>query len=173
MPETSRNLAFPDELKQTVYELWAFECDRSVSRTLRRLEQLAPEQDRYPNEDTVRYWIRSQGWDLKADEAIAGIAPNLRARQLGRLFVLGNAAIDTFASVLAGELDDQKQGALQAKVAVATKTVELLGLGTAAGKGEAPKLAAIAKDYGDLTEKSPQELARLQREALLEKRERR
>lgn len=169
MAEKPRTLAYPDELKQTVYELWAFECDRSVGRTLRRLRELAPEEERYPDEDSVRYWIRTQQWDIRADEAIAAIAPNLRARQLGRLFVLGNAAIDTFASILEGEMDDQRQGALQAKVAVATKTVELLGLGTAAGRGEAPKLAAIAKDYGDLSEKSPLELARLQREAILER----
>lgn len=170
MTETNRNLMYPDELKQTVYELWAFECDRSVSRTLRRLRDLAPDEERLPNEDTVRYWIKTQGWDIRADEAIASIAPNLRARQLGRLFVLGNQAIDTFAAILGGDMDEQRQGALQAKVAVAVKTVELLGLGTAAGKGEAPKLAAIARDYGDLTDKTPQELARLQREALLERR---
>lgn len=160
---------YPESVMQTVYELWAFECDRSVVRTLRRLPEVLPGEPRYPTEDTVRKRIRREGWDLRADEAIAGIAPNLRARQLGRLFVMGNAAIDTFAEVLAGEHDHQRQGPLQARVAVATKVVELLGLGTAVGRGEAPQIAALPKDRGDLSGLSPLELARLQREALLER----
>lgn len=167
--QDAQSRTYPDDLVQTVYELWAFECDRSVARTMRRLPEIAPDRDRYPSPETVRYWIRTQGWDLRADEAIAGIAPNLRARQLGRLFVMGNAAIDTFAEVLAGEHDHQRQGPLQARVAVATKVVELLGLGTAVGRGEAPTIAALPKDRGDLSGLSPVELARLQREALLER----
>lgn len=167
--QSPSNVPYPDEFVQTAYELWAFECDRSVTRTLRRLRELAPDEPRYPTEGTLQYWIRNQGWDLRADEAIASIAPNLRARQLGRLFVMGNQAIDTFSEVLAGEHDDARQAPLQAKVAVATKVVELLGLGTAAGRGEAPKLAALPKDRGDLSGLTPVELARLQREALLER----
>ena len=159
---------YPDGFMQTVYELWAFECDRSVARTLRRLPEVLPGEARYPSEDTIRKRIRREGWDLRADEAIAGIAPNLRARQLGRLFVMGNQALDTFAEVLAGEHDQARQAPLQARVAVASKVVDLLGLGTAQGRGEAPKIAAVAKDRGDLSGLSPVELARLQREALLE-----
>lgn len=167
--QEAQSRLYQAELVQTVYELWAFECDRSVARTMRRLPEVAPGLERYPSPEIVRYWIKTRGWDLKADEAIAGIAPNLRARQLGRLFVMGNAAIDTFAEVLAGELDQQRTGALQARVMVASKVVDLLGIGTAAGRGEAPMISAVAKDRGDVSGLTPVELARLQREALLER----
>lgn len=157
------------EVVELAFELWAFECDRNTARVARRLGEMLDEDQPRPHQTTVSYWARTRGWDIKADQRIADLAPHLRARQLGRLFMMGNQALDTFSQVLTGELDLQKQAPLQAKVAVSTKVLELLGLGTAAGRGEAPRLQVQSEQREDLDLLSPQELARLQREALLER----
>lgn len=165
-----KRVEHPVDVQDLAFELWAFECDRNTARVARRLDQLLDEGAPRPHQTTVSYWARTKGWDIRADQAIAALAPHLRARQLGRLFMMGNQALDVFGQVLTGELDEQRQAPLQAKVAVGSKVLELLGLGTAAGRGEAPRLQLQAEQREDLAELSPQELARMQREALLERR---
>lgn len=164
-----KRVEHPEDVQELAFELWAFECDRNTARVARRLDQLLDEGQPRPHQTTISYWARKRGWDIRADQTIASLAPHLRARQLGRLFMMGNQALDTFSQVLTGELDMQKQAPLQAKVAVSTKVLELLGLGTAAGRGEAPRIQVQAEQREDLASLSPQELARLQREALLER----
>jgi hypothetical protein len=157
---------YSEEVKQTAFELWAFECDRNQKRTASRLASLLEPGSPCPTPQIVGHWVRTQGWDFKADQAIAAIAPNLRARQLSRLVVLGNDALSTFAQVLSGEIEGEEKHTLQAKVAVAQNVLTLLGLGTAQGRGDAPKLTVVQEDREDLAALSPQELARRQRDRL-------
>lgn len=164
---------YSDEVKQTAFELWAFECDRNQRRTAARLAQFLEPGEQVPTSQIIGHWVRTQGWDLKADQAIANLAPNLRARQLSRLVMLGNDALSTYAQVLTGEAEGEEKHTLQAKVAVAQSVLTLLGLGTAIGRGEAPKLSVQREEHEDLSTLSPQELARRQRERLLAAKERR
>ncbi len=164
---------YTDEVRQTAFELWAFECDRNQRRTAARLTELLEPGESVPTSQIIGYWVRTQGWDIKADQAIANLAPNLRARQLSRLIMLGNDALSTYSTVLTGGAEGEEKHTLQAKVAVAQSVLTLLGLGTAVGRGEAPKLAVVEENHQDLSELTPQELARRQRDRLQAARERR
>lgn len=158
-----------DVVKQTAFEVWAYECDRSPRRTAARLRELLDGDTPAPSHQIVSAWSKSQSWDVRADEAIAGVAPNLRGRQLARLIVLGNEALSVFASVMSGEYDNLPAGALQARVNVASRSLELLGLGTAAARGGIPTITVPAAPV-DVENLTPVELARVQRERILERR---
>ena len=163
---------YSDEVKETAFELWAFECDRNQRRTAARLKELLSEGEPVPTQQVIGYWVRTGAWDLKADQAIAQFAPNLRSRQLSRLIMLGNDALATYADILTGVSDREDRHTLQAKVTVAQSVLTLLGLGTAVGKGEAPKLSVTQEEREDLSLLSPQDLARRQRERIQAQKER-
>src|SRR5262249_44135578 len=143
---------------ELAYEVWLYECDRTPARTARYLALHCPELAPAPDAETIRCWAKE--WQLRGDAEIAQIAPNLSARQLGRVFVLADQALATMGAVLAGELDHLKGPQLMARTQTAFKVLELRGLGTAGVRNEQPQLPpSVGPDF-DVAALSPEEASR-------------
>lgn len=149
MTETSessdpRGTRYDAEYKALAYQIWLWEAGRDPSRTVKRLVEEFPD-DRPPTVRTIRNWIKDEAWDLRADDDISAIAPQLYRRHNARLAVLQGLALDHWEAVLRGELDaDVKPEALLAEKGKAAQAVANQGgMGTAASRFGQVEIPAI------------------------------
>lgn len=161
------------EMRELAFSLY-IKADRNLVQTLKLLDEECRglkgedgEQVMTPTYRTLQRWKAAEDWDVLADRAVAEAFPHLHMRNLARLMNLQGEALSQYSRVLAGELDDLKPGALQARVAVAKDLLWLSGLGTASAKADnaqiQPRMVVTEVAESGLT---PQEIARRQRERL-------
>ena len=150
------------------YEL-AFLCyiemDRSVSRAMLRFDEVANGM-RNPDRVTWFEWRKRDEWNAKADYAVAADFPAIRRRQLARLVMLNERALDFDAAMLAGEHDHARPSILHAKVQTSAMIKQLSGLGAASGQGAPaiPSLPPHADDPDDIDAARRRHLDRLKRD---------
>lgn len=139
--------AHPKEIEELAFALY-IEADRNVSRTHRLLVQhctpegfdLDPEVP-IPDRSTISRWAKHKQWDAKIDAQVAEQFPHLRRRQLARLALIADKAIENHAAILNGELDGLPGGALVARTAMVKEAYLVTGLGPNMAGKEVPQPA--------------------------------
>lgn len=187
-PFLSTGNRFDDEMRALAYEIWLLKADRNAARTRQMLAdecRLAVEEQiddntgeiasiddeslRIPTVRQVQRWVKDGDWPKRATEDITKLAPKLWKAANSRLFAQLEAAQRFDGDVLDGAYDRyDKPGILAIKEKVAARIQTLAGIGTAAGllPPSIPQSSVKAIDASS----TPQEMAREQRERLLEAR---
>lgn len=161
---------YPPELEELAFTLY-IECDRNISRTHRMLVQHCTPEDgllddnvSIPDRSTISRWAKHKEWDAKIDEQVAEQFPNLRRRQLARLALITDRAIENHAAILNGELDNLPGAALVARSAMVKEAYLVTGMGpNMAGKDVPQPTPSVPLEEKTLT---VQERMRRQRERL-------
>lgn len=157
--------AYPPDIEELAFACYV-KADRNISRAHRLLLELGTDHEFLPDRSTISKWASRKQWDVKADQAIANNFPHLLRRDLARLMALRSEALNTYASILAGELDHLKPPALMARQNTAKDVLTLAGLGTAGAKSDPGSLAPVAPIQQIEESLSPAERARRQRDRL-------
>lgn len=158
-------IRYPEWVKDLA-KLVFFDSDLDFAATHRRLvEELAgdPDWSEVPSLQTLRYWSRTEAWPAQLDALLADQWPQVTARQLARLFMLGNDALTVLGRVQRGEMTELSPGHVASIVAAASKVLDLRGLGTAGMRTEGVKLAPMRPASAIAAPATAQEAAEAQR----------
>jgi hypothetical protein len=174
------NAPFPDAVKELCFEIWLFLADRNAAETIRILERRLDEcsdelpfpVDRIPTERVLRKWIKNEDWANKANTKIKQTAEHINETQIARLFVIGNDALTLMHRMIRGDfLEHRSPGNVAVMWDAAKEALKFLGLGTAGVVGAPTLEVKIEQAAIDLSGKSPEELAEMSRQAVLQRKE--
>jgi hypothetical protein len=174
------NAPFPDAVKELCFEIWLFLADRNAAETIRILERRLDEYsddlpfpvDRVPTERVLRKWIKNEDWNTKANDKIKRTAENITETQIARLYTIGNDALTLTHRMIRGDyLDHPRPGNVAVMWDAAKEALKFLGLGTAGVVGAPTLEVKIEQAAIDLSGKSPEELAEMSRQAVLQRKE--
>lgn len=167
-PETG--FEYGDNVRRLAYELWWLRADRNFARTARLLvEELGDELPRSPSAATIRLWAREENWVGKVEDDIKSVATILNERHFLRLFAASEQAGETLVTIALGEHPEADGRKLQVIKDAAVELLKLRGLGTAGGY--APPAIPTATARIDTSQKTPEELSQMIREAILQEKQ--
>ena len=78
--------ALPEEDRQRAFEIWYLEAGRSPKATSKIMKEMYGVEIR-PN--TISEWTRVHEWHIKANNALAAVAPGMKVEMLSNLLVAG------------------------------------------------------------------------------------
>jgi hypothetical protein len=174
------NAPFPDAVKELCFEIWLFLADRNAAETIRILERRLDEYseelpfpvDRVPTERVLRKWIKNEDWANKANTKIKQTAEHINETQIARLFVIGNDALTLMHRMIRGDfLEHRSPGNVAVMWDAAKEALKFLGLGTAGVVGAPTLEVKIEQAAIDLSDKTPDELAEMSRQRVLQRKE--
>lgn len=84
-PDKSREWSSDD--RQTAFEVWMLLAGRDIPTVVRLLADPAGPYNIPIPDSTIRYWLRHDQWDIKADALLAATAPSHGERTIGSLAV--------------------------------------------------------------------------------------
>lgn len=91
---------WPDETRELAFELYMLQAGRYLPHVARLLYE---DHDIQVPPRTLRYWRDVDQWDVKADERLTALAPNLRERTAVNLTVAALHASQSLLRITAGE----------------------------------------------------------------------
>ena len=174
------NAPFPDAIKELCFEIWLFLADRNAAETVRILEHRLAEcseelpfpVDRIPTERVLRKWIKNEDWSQKANDKIKSTAEHINETQIARLFVIGNDALTLMHRMIRGDfLEHRSPGNVAVMWDAAKEALKFLGLGTAGVVGAPTLKVEIQNAPIETGDKSPEELAEMTRQRILERKQ--
>ena len=91
-------MAYSDEQREFVYQVWAFSGNRNAEKTARLVHEHPDSGDLKLSDlesRTIRNWVKDQGWENRATEDIFSAAPHIRFRAQSALALASPEAAET------------------------------------------------------------------------------
>ena len=100
-----------DQVRDVAFELWWLECSRDVMQVTKKLaedpiwrEQAGlAEGDKGPSDDSIRRWVKDEGWADEAHRRMRKLAPNMLERGAVALVYAFPSAVNTLTRVAEGK----------------------------------------------------------------------
>jgi hypothetical protein len=98
--ELTKGQAYPDEIREMSYQLWAFKHSRNIAAVCRELKEKAPSLDY----DTVHRWAKVDNWPARVKADLVAIAPDIMQSIVTDLIAGAAEGVATVRSVARGDL---------------------------------------------------------------------